>query len=331
MEQKVDFGVKDIVLRRSSKLVPQIVLVDGITRAGKSLLGPILGSLDRVEIERVEAIFEYIALLYGMGKIARDAAVELLQLEADTKLYESSIGRNTNFRRTDHSSVFNNPFKLSYFKRLFRAEGQPTLEDVQRERRIFQVQTHDTLLMIHPFYDAFAERLFVLEMFRDPVDLVHSWYRRGWGRRWVDDPLVLTFTVESEHGLAPWYDILVGRRYGELNEMDRVIFMIEALEMKVIETFESLSAQQKSQILWICFEDFVTAPDTDMARIMSFLGTRSTPKTAGQLKRERCPRVFSDEVGAKREADIVQFASEEGLEKFANLRALYERMKTYCC
>ena len=37
-----------------------IVLVDGITRTGKSMLGPILTSFQRVELERMEMILELI-------------------------------------------------------------------------------------------------------------------------------------------------------------------------------------------------------------------------------------------------------------------------------
>ena len=322
--------MQELTFSRKAHLVPQIVLVDGITRVGKSMLGPILASLDRVEIERVEAIFEYTALLYAAGAIRKDAAVELLQLEADTKMYESYIGRNTNFRKKDHSSVFNNPFKWRYLRRLWREDGQSVVEDIRRENPIFQVQTHDVMTMIEPFFEAFEERLSVVQMFRDPVDLVHSWYRRGWGRRWSDDPLSLTFTVRSGEDVAPWYDILIGGMYTSLSEMDRIIFMIEALQKKLVQTYEELSDRQKSQALWICFEDFVTEPEKDLRRIESFLKTSRTRSTARQLKKERCPRVLLEEDRKKKEELIRGKAGPEGLEKLDNLRKLYSRFNVFC-
>jgi hypothetical protein len=111
-------------LSRDSLLADAVVFVDGIARTGKSMLGPILASFDRVELERMEEIFEYVGTLHRLGKIDREAAVALLKLECDMHLYNSSIGRNVNFRFGDHSSVWRNPNRLRYFKRLFGKQGE---------------------------------------------------------------------------------------------------------------------------------------------------------------------------------------------------------------
>ena len=64
-------------LSRGAHFSSTKVFVDGLTRTGKSMMGPILASFARVEIERVEEIIEYIGALHRMGKISQDAAVAL--------------------------------------------------------------------------------------------------------------------------------------------------------------------------------------------------------------------------------------------------------------
>ena len=105
-----------IILKRNVSLIYKIVLVDGQGRSGKSLLAAVIGSFDSIQVERIEPIYEYIALLDNLKKIDRDAAVQIIQLRADMHLYESMISRNTNFRLRDQSSIFNNPRKCSYEK-----------------------------------------------------------------------------------------------------------------------------------------------------------------------------------------------------------------------
>ena len=45
-----------MILKRNVSLVNKIVLVDGQGRSGKSLLGPILGSFDSVEVEVINNV-----------------------------------------------------------------------------------------------------------------------------------------------------------------------------------------------------------------------------------------------------------------------------------
>jgi hypothetical protein len=316
-----------IQLCRNTNLIEKIVLVDGLTRTGKSMIGPILASLENVEIERVEAIFEYIPFLDSIGKLDRDAAVVLLKLEADTKLYESMIGRNTNFRKTDHSSVFNNPFKFDYIKRLFRKEGQSVVKDISRNKTIFQVQTHDTLGMIDPFFDAFDDSVFVIQMIRDPVDLIYSWYNRGWGERFVTDPLALTFSIKTKNGVAPWYNLFIDGEYNNLIPMDKIIYMIDALQRRSLKKYYDLDRNRKKQVLWIIFEDFVTMPFNVLSNIELFLGTCRTRHTIKTMRKQRCPRKLSKKIRDEKKQIIKDKASPEAFQKIDQLYEWYNTVR----
>ena len=157
----------------------KVVVVDGITRTGKSMLGPILGSFEGVEIERIEPILEKIAQMYHFKKITKDAAIALLRIEIQMMLYDSMISRKINFRWWDHTSIFKNVNTLQYIRRMFMPEGDVVVRRIKQEKPVFQVQQHDVLGISDIYFESFGERLRILEMIRHPVDLVHDQFIRG--------------------------------------------------------------------------------------------------------------------------------------------------------
>ena len=104
---------------RPKNLLSNFVLVNGTARCGKSLISPIIASFENVEIERMEGIFDFISVSYYFGKIDRNCAISMLRTVADEFVYASYLSRNTNFRWSDHSSVFKSPNRIKYIKRLF--------------------------------------------------------------------------------------------------------------------------------------------------------------------------------------------------------------------
>ncbi len=68
---------------RNNRIAKELILVDGAPRSGKSLLGQIISSFERVEIERMEPYLESLAILYSFKKMSKDAAVALLRREID--------------------------------------------------------------------------------------------------------------------------------------------------------------------------------------------------------------------------------------------------------
>ncbi|MBI3616062.1 MAG: sulfotransferase domain-containing protein [Candidatus Omnitrophica bacterium] len=278
------------ILSREVALAQTVVLVDGITRTGKSLLGPVLSSLERVEIERMEEIIEYIGGLHRMGKLQTDAAVALLRMEIDMHLYNSRIGRNTNFRWSDHSSIWRYPRPGRYLLRLFLPEGEPVVKGVEKERPIHQTQTHDQLANFPLFHQAFGKELRVVEMVRHPVDLVDSWMRRGWGTRFGEDPRALTLCIRYREQDLPFYALGWEETYLASSPLGRVIRMIQGLWEENWAVYQRLPEEQKQQVFWIPLEPFAQDPMPTIGRMARFLGTRITRGTRKALRREGCPR-----------------------------------------
>jgi len=314
-----------MILKRNVSLVNKIVLIDGQGRSGKSLLGPVLGSFDSVEVERIEALYENIALLDNLGKIDRDAAVQLLQLRTDQLLYESMISRNTNFRFGDHSSIFNTHRKWHYLKNLFSKEGQIVVDKIQKQQPIFQVITHDILSMNGPFFEAFDNKLRVFQMLRHPATLLYSWYNRGWGRRLTEDPRSFSMTFESESGeILPWYTV---EKFRKLSEVNRIVQMVSNISEKTYNGYCSLTDRQKEQVCWIIFEDFATDPEPDIIRIEKFLDTKRTKYTKKQLSQANCPRVFDEKSAEEQKNFLLKEMNEDSLNHYNKLCEIYKSLK----
>lgn len=309
---------------RALSLAPEVVLVDGISRSGKSLLCPILASFARVEIERAEEILEYVGALYCMGKIERDAAVTLLRLETDMHLYNSMIGRNTNFRFSDHSSVWNTPCPLRYLTRLLAPDGQAVVQRIEAEQPIYQDHTHDQLMNFDLFDEACRGRLRMIEMIRHPVELVDSWMRRGWGTRFGGDPTALTICIEHQGQELPYYALGWEELYVSSTPLGRVIRMIASVWDANQKAYRSLTAEQRQRVFLVVFEAFIQHPATSLELLAAFVGSRTTRHTTAAVRRQRCPRRYSLALRQQRQDAIERQASSEERAMLSRLIDEYE-------
>ena len=279
-------------MSREFGLDTMCVVVDAQAFSGKGLIGPILGSFARMEIMREGGFTQLFSILYDLGKITRDAAVVLMKTEADSLLIDSLIGRNTNFRVKDSSSVWHNPNPWQYFRRVLFADKTPLLERIENDRPIFQYQTHGQLANFELYYEAFGERLRMVEMIRHPVDLIGKWVRRGYGELFGANPLQMTLCVRYHEQDVPylalgWEDI-----YLSASPVERAIRMIESQWNQNYNTYKSIPAMMKEQILIIPFEDLVQHPKPYLSSLEQFIKSNMTRHTSRILRRENCPRIL---------------------------------------
>lgn len=307
------------------KFYPQpILLVDGIPRTGKSMLGPIMGAFESVEIERMEPIFEKVCQLYQFKKISKDAAISLLRLEIQMKLYESMISRNTNFRFSDHSGVFKQGNFLKYIKRLLSQEGDSVVEMIKKEQPIFQTVVHDLLGMNEIFFEAFGEGLRIIEMIRHPIDIIYSQYKRGHGKREGADPRYFSFTLKHKNELLPWLSYGWEDEYLAANPIDRLVKLYEVRAKKLWDGYEQLAPQQKNQVLIIPFERFIENPWFYINKIEPFIGKKAGSIMKKTLQRQRCPRLSEEESRSRKRKEIGMIASEKSVKILEDLSNNYE-------
>ena len=211
-----------------------------------------------------------------------------MRLYADITLYNSMISREVNLRLRDNTGLLNNPNKLRYIKRLFCKDGEKVLERVKKGNPILQTNTHQILYAIKLAFDAFAERLRVIEMVRHPAFMIE--HHVNYVDKYCSDPKEFTLWLDGNGKTVPGFADGWEEKYVDLQPIDKAIQIVSHLGNLNLNSYNLLTSGQKEQILFIPFEKFVTEPESYIVRFEKFIGTTRSSKTKSVLKRQRCPR-----------------------------------------
>lgn len=281
---------------RNQALAENIALVDGMSRSGKSLVAPILSTFERGELWLLEPLFDYLCINVGLGKFKRDAASAMAQLHADLSLYNLSISRLTNMRRSDISGAHANLLGERHVTRLKAKEGDVVVARIQREKPILVLMMHYVFGASDFLFDAFRDRLKLsVVAVRHPLWLAEAWLECRWHERFDRDPRDLMFCCEVRGRSVPWFAHGWASKYRCLKPMDRTIHVVEYFMETFDLRFRSLSKGDKKKVLFIPFERFVTGPSDYVDELARRLRTRRTPLTGKMLRRLGVPRVLGED------------------------------------
>jgi hypothetical protein len=306
-------------LHRQKSFANEIVLVDGPTRAGKSLIHPILSSYKNVEILTSDNLFENVAYLYHNKKIECDAAVSLLRCQLQMRIYYTMLSRNVNFKTGDYSGVFWNVNPLRYFKRLFFLKDKDVLEAIIKEKPLVQIQTHDALSHIDILFKSFDKGLKIIEMIRNPVGLIYSNYAKGYGERESKEPTKIMFTIKYKDDILPWYAHGWEDQYLSMSRMDRVIHYISRRLENIYTSYNNLNDIQKSQILFVPYEKFLTSPSKYLIEIGNLISREPTKLTKRALSHAGCPANINDSDLKDKTAKIKALCTKESFHILSDL------------
>ena len=165
-----------------SAIIENILFLDGLSRAGKFLLGKIVSNFKRVEYFQANGFIEHVPILNHLGCMGKNDAIAYLRLHTNLNVYDRSIGRNLNLRLSDGSSVQNATNYDEYLKRTQEPDGVEAITKLKNDRKIPSFLTHECLPHIGFFLEAFP-KLLMINIQRHPIDIAHSWFLRGWGER----------------------------------------------------------------------------------------------------------------------------------------------------
>ena len=290
-----------ITLHRNSIIAEKIVFLDGISGTGKTMMAPILSSYDNIEIGSFEYIRECICILSEMDKIDENTAIHLLNINADATLFNSVIGRHTNFRYDDLSSVFNTSKKLKYFKRILSSySGKEILDQIKDKKPHSLIITHQLLPNFDIAFKAYNERLRIIETVRHPLYTIENWYHGIKQCRPGEDPRNFTVWFKYKSYCLPWFTKGWEEKYCDSNTMDKAIFSLKALTDLTNNKIDLLNPNQKEKILIVPFEKFVLEPFSWLERINSLIGEQLSKSTKKELKKQKCPRKLVTDGPAKK-------------------------------
>lgn len=269
-------------------LVKNLLLVDGIARAGKFLLANIINGLKGVEpVQYYGLLDHHIPFLEKSGLIEKETAKELLQCEIDTHCYEMLIGRNFNHRKSDMSSIFNNPRYKEYLKRCSEKDEKAAVKNFYKNKLYSFFIMHQLMPNIRIYFETFP-KIKVISLQRSPLSLVFSWYRRRLASRFANDPRMFMIPFKSRQGLVPWFALNL-KEYGSLSEVDRIILIMETLFKMYKDAYGRLPPCHRKKILFVAYEDILTNTDGVIRKISKFLGKKPLPEMKWILKKKKLP------------------------------------------
>jgi len=169
----------------------------------------------------------------------------------------------------------------------------------------------------------------MIHLKRHPIDIIHSWYLKSYGSDsfWLN-PRSATPTFRWKKIIIPYYAVGWEDEYLKMNEMDRVINMINKTKINHEKAFGTLSNKIKKQIIIIAFEKFVTSPGSAIKELCSFLNTTTTDFTEIVLRKESVPRILDDNQRLSKKRKIKRISTPDAYKILMDLTEEYESGET---
>ena len=273
---------------RAPDLGHRVLFIGGHPGNGKTMMTPIISSLERMEIQRYNYVLEYLCSLWQLGRMESDVASAMIRMLTDLDIYNLMMSREVNFRYSDLSSVFQNPNGWRYVRRLFGAGDAAAMERIPTEQPILQLTLHYLLPFAQPLFEALGDRAHVLQLTRHPLYMIKQWH--AYVHRHGHDVRDFTIWFDHEGQAVPFFARGWEEQFVRASRMDKAIYAIAHLFRMTRETLERLTEAERARVLIVPFEPFVLDPWPWLTRIEALVGTRVTPATRRELKRQRIPR-----------------------------------------
>tara|TARA_B100001248_G_C27394522_1_gene464588 strand:- start:2841 stop:3785 length:945 start_codon:yes stop_codon:yes gene_type:complete len=311
--------VKKIHLKKKIFL-KDMILITGTHSSGKSMISPVVASLNKVEPLRKIYYIDQINNLLYLKKISLETATFLINHILDLSYYEQLIGRNMNFRAEDETSVYNAKDTKKLIKRLKTKRGENVIKKAQKNKKTFLLDTHDGLWFSNVWKNLNIKNLKIIHIHRNPIYVVNSWINSDFGN--TDNSLLNQLPSFYFKGkLTPFYALKFKDDYKNMSKTDRIIKMaIICIENEMLNL-----KKFRKNFISIKFDEFASETDFYLRKICNFLQLKKTISTFKILRREKLPRLIQKEDYYKRKKRIQNLASKKMFEKLLNLEKKYKK------
>lgn len=301
-----------------------VVIVTGSLNSGKSMVAPIVSSLNKVEHLRKLIEVDQVLHLTNLKKIKREVAYFFIRHYLDKSFYEQLIGRNLNYRVGDETSIFTakNPIELK--KRAFLKRGEHVIKKHVKDKTIFCMDTHDGMMLFHLWREVNKKFKFI-NIFRNPIDTVNGCFNVGQGK--IENILFNEIIMfKKNKNVFPLYFLNNYREYPKKNTMDRVID--EVLFCLKKEYLNYKKYKNDKNCLFIENEDFAVNSDRNISEICKFLKTKRSNFTKKIMKRENCPREIDPKVYQEKLKKIKFLSTTKSFQKLLDFEKVFEKRKS---
>jgi hypothetical protein len=267
-----------INISRFEKFDNDVIIVDGLWGSGKTLLTPIISSMEDVEKQKIDYIYEYLCTLNWLKKIDSKSCEELISYYVDINQYDNIIGREINTKFGDDTSIFNNPKSLMYLKRMLFNKGV----EINNNYALL-LMTHCIFAFSDPIFNALGSRLKFIEIVRHPLYMVQHWFN-AYERFNVSTEFELCLDIPGPK--VPWFAKDWSNEFKLLNNVEKSILSIIYLYKEI----DKVILDDKKDFLILSFESIIVSPSTNIDKLCSYLGREKPKNITRVLKKQKIPR-----------------------------------------
>ena len=264
----------------------EIIIIDGLNRVGKLLLGSLICSFNKMEHLEFGDNFEHLLPAVKLKKIKIDFANAYLNNYLNELIYNKYISRNVNFRPYDRTGVAQGRDPKIYKKRLKLTEGNQIISKIKSEQKFLPIVTHQLAVNLDVL-KKMNMNFKIIEIIRNPIDTAYSWFKRGYGVRFGKDQRFFTLLIKKNSKVSPWYNGISGYKNLKLNPCDSCVYHVINLVNHSVNQLKKNSL--KKNITITSYEELTNNTLKELNRISKFIGTKTNKKTIEFMKRENCP------------------------------------------
>lgn len=314
----------DLILKNPPK---NIVGITGLPRSGKSMLAPIISSFNRSETLTMDYVLEEYPVLNYLGLITDHVTKYMMRYLVNILIYNKMIGRNSNFRPSDWTSIWHSKDPSIYVKRILSEEGDSVYETIKEKEPLIPFMFHNALWHSNIFFQSFPD-IKMIHINRHPVDVIHSWFKRGYSSEfYLKERSALTL-IDYRGNNIPYYAKGWEKDYCNLSDMDKIIHMIYFINSNHNKSYIKLTKKKQNQVVLINFDRMVTKPNNDISIMTKFLNTEKTSYTKKVMDRERCPRKIDMNERETKFKEIKKLASTDSVHFLEEMMDQYEKERS---
>ena len=270
----------------------KVIIVDGFSAAGKTILPPILDSFNDTLLPCFYNELEWFISLWQTSNITDQTFISMIRNCCDQKIYNQLLGREINSRFHDLSSLWKSSNRLEIIKRIFNKNDRDLFKSKNSHKKILCLTITQAFKTPTIFQKSLDERLLFIEFVRDPMNMFLQNYilfktviegdpRKDFTLRRID---------KSTNNIIPAYlenAEFIKNKF--VSTEDYILSMFDYL----LEEWEKMYKKSSfiSNFLLIPMEQFLIHPEIYMDKISFFIKQDwNESKILKALKKQYLPR-----------------------------------------
>jgi len=316
----------------SPNLLPKkLLFIDGITRSGKSLVGPIMSSFKKSYPFQHQALLDNLMPLIKKKSINLLAAKSLLINYYNQNIYCLNISRQMNFRPDDNSSLTKNKDYKFYKKNLNKKEGDYVIDEINKKNYLPVYVSHDLLSMINVF-EKMKFPYQVIYTYRHPVDNIFSLFKRykklELNKKYnLNNPRIYQIMIKKNNSLLPYYTFGEEKYFKKLNFAEKIAFYYLYSLKTSIKEYKKFN--KKKKILFIKYDDITTKTNEELKKILKFTSLKASSFTNKTLRSNKVPRKIDLKRRNEKKSILKKFLRKKIYDEVLKIEKKYEEKSLF--